>query len=90
MWVILADGYLPWTSKHHTLTFQHDGHVGGYIPQNIGVVIEGQRTCREGEVVVIAELRGGVDEAAKAGPFHWQYHVAALNVAKSQLPANVL
>jgi hypothetical protein len=50
-------GYLPWTSKHHTLTFQHDGHVGGYMRQNIGVVIEGQRTYREGEVVVIAELR---------------------------------
>lgn len=64
MWVILADGYLPWTSKHHTLTFQHGGHVGGYMRQNIGGVIEGQRICREGEVVVNAELRGSVDEAA--------------------------
>jgi hypothetical protein len=40
--------------------------------------------------VVIAELRGGVDEAAKADPSTGKYHVAALNVAKSQLPANVL
>jgi hypothetical protein len=67
MWAIFVDGYLSWTSKHHILTFQHDGHVGGYMPKTPRVVTKdsersGGRGLSMQQVVVIAELRGSVDE----------------------------